>query len=129
MAHANCDMGSRDYWHCCWRLSVHDCGTVWTNFVRLVHCPRRRNDRADRLVFLGYTWLYLCSDRLCGWRSHRSFVDGFICSRGAPVIWWLPLQFAIIFGLVFFVSLLVPGFWAVLNWAEERFRKLEGRIE
>lgn len=82
MAHASYDMCSRDYWYCCWRLSVHDCGTVWTNFVRLVHCPRRRNNRADRLVFFGYTWLYLCSDRLCGWRSHRSFVDGFICSTG-----------------------------------------------
>lgn len=58
---------------------------------------------------------------------------GLFAPRGAPVIWWLPLQFTIIFGLifglVFFVSLLVPGFWAVLNWVEERFRKWEGRIE
>jgi hypothetical protein len=54
---------------------------------------------------------------------------GLFAPRGEPVIWWLPLQFTIIFGLVFSVSLLVPGFWVVLNWAEERFRKWEGRIE
>lgn len=54
---------------------------------------------------------------------------GLFSPRTAFVIWWLPLQFTIIFALVFFVSLLAPGFWAVLNWAEDVFRKWEGRIE
>jgi hypothetical protein len=54
---------------------------------------------------------------------------GLFAPRDAPFTWWLPLQFTIIFGLVFFVSLLVPGFWVVLNWAESRFRQWEGRIE
>jgi hypothetical protein len=82
MAHANCEMGSRDPGHFCWRLAVHDRGSIWPSFVWMVHCLRRCNNRADWLVFLGYKWLCLCSDRLFGWRIHWSVVDGFVCSTG-----------------------------------------------
>ena len=54
---------------------------------------------------------------------------GLIAQRGDREIWWVPLLFMIIFGVVCSVSLMAAGFWVVLNWAEERFRKWEGPIE
>jgi hypothetical protein len=61
--------------------------------------------------------------------STGAVATGLIAPRGDLEFWWVPLQFMIIFGVVCSVSLMAAGFWAVLNWADERFRKWEGPIE